>query len=160
MNVRRPFLAAVPKHLKVELKPCHTTLGPLEAEVMQILWAAHECSVRQVVYRLPRKMAYTTVMTTMVRLFHKGLLSRRKQERKFIYAARFSSERWVRVAASEALARFLATPTASRGVLVSCLVEDLFRHDRDLLAAVNKRLNGNHARAADPWREAKAARPA
>lgn len=158
--MRRPFLATAPKHLKVELKPCHATLGPLEVEVMQVLWAAHECSVAEVAHRLPRKMAYTTVMTTMVRLFHKGLLSRHQQERKFIYAARFSSERWVRVAASEALARFLATPAASRGVLVSCLVEDLFRHDRDLLEAVNKRLNGSHARAADFWREAKAARPA
>lgn len=125
----------------------HATLGELEADVMQIMWTVQECSVREVKQRLRKRLAYTTVMTTMTRLFRKGLLKRRRQERKFIYAARFSSGCWVRIAASEALGRFLATPNA-REVLVDCLVEDLFQRDRTLLAAVNKRFDEDLVRSA------------
>jgi len=140
-------MATMTKRRKIELKPCRTTLGQLEAEVMQVMWSAQECSVREVKQLLRKGLAYTTVMTTMARLFHKGLLKRRKQQHKFIYSARLSSERWARVAASEAIGRLLATPNA-REVLVECLVEDLFRHDRTLLAAVNQRFDENLRTAA------------
>ena len=140
-------MATMTKNRRTEPNRRHATLGELEADVMQIMWTVEECSVREVKQRLRKRLAYTTVMTTMTRLFLKGLLKRRRQERKFIYAARFSSERWVRIAASEALGRFLATPNA-REVLVDCLVEDLFQHDRTLLAAVNKRFDEDLARSA------------
>ena len=52
-------------------------LGPLEVTVMEILWARGESNVRDVVDRLDRPLAYTTVMTTLDRLFKKGLLLRR-----------------------------------------------------------------------------------
>ncbi len=65
-------------------------LGPLEVQVMEILWGAGERSVRDVVERLDRKLAYTTVMTTLDRLFKKGLLDRQKSERAFLYSPRVS----------------------------------------------------------------------
>src|ERR1700761_4888272 len=61
-------------------------LGPLEPEVMEILWRAGECSVRDVLRQMDRPAAYTTVMTTLVRLHHKGVLKQSKQERAFRYA--------------------------------------------------------------------------
>jgi predicted transcriptional regulator len=67
-------------------------LGPLEAEVMERLWEAGEpLSVRQLLERLNRgrrqQLAYTTVMTVMVRLAEKGALVRRRDGRGFVYEA-------------------------------------------------------------------------
>ena len=55
--------------------PAPQPLGPLEVTVMEILWARGESNVRDVVDRLDRPLAYTTVMTTLDRLFKKGLLA-------------------------------------------------------------------------------------
>jgi len=97
-------------------------MGPLEREAMQVLWRAGELSVRQVRQRLPGKLAYTTVMTTLARLFTKGLLKRRAQDRKFLYSPRVTIEEWQHEAARAATARFLATPGTPRELLVSCLL--------------------------------------
>ena len=65
-------------------------LGPLEAEVMEALWAAGEPrSVREVVEtvnaRRREPLAYTTVMTVMNRLADKDVLRRERQGRGYIY---------------------------------------------------------------------------
>ena len=88
---------------------------------MQILWNLVEGCVRDVMDRLARKVAYTTVMTTLARLFAKGVLTRRKVDRKFLYRCRFTEEEWRRKAAMEAASRFLSTPDVSRELLMSCL---------------------------------------
>ncbi len=67
-------------------------LGPLEAEVMRGVWQAEgPVSVRQVVERLngarSQPLAYTTVMTVMSRLAEKGVLSRRREGRSYLYEA-------------------------------------------------------------------------
>lgn len=67
-------------------------LGPLEADVMQIVWDADApVSVRELLERLNRgrspKLAYTTAMTVMSRLVDKGALSRRRQGRGYVYEA-------------------------------------------------------------------------
>jgi predicted transcriptional regulator len=53
-------------------------LGPLEQEVMEVVWDLEDATVRDVYERLAarRKIAYTTVMTTMSRLATKGYLRR------------------------------------------------------------------------------------
>ncbi|MFP4148091.1 MAG: BlaI/MecI/CopY family transcriptional regulator [Nitriliruptoraceae bacterium] len=58
--------------------PIETLLGPLEQDVMEAVWDLGESTVRDVHGRLAadRKIAYTTVMTTMTRLASKGLLVR------------------------------------------------------------------------------------
>jgi predicted transcriptional regulator len=53
---------------------------------MEILWEEHPLSVRDVKARLGRsKQAYTTVMTTLDRLYRKGLLARTKNGLAFVY---------------------------------------------------------------------------
>ena len=64
------------------------TLGALEREVMAVLWNHDEISVRDAGARLGSSVAYTTVMTTMDRLFKKGLLSRRKAGRPVLWLKR------------------------------------------------------------------------
>ena len=64
-----------------------TALGTLERDVMDVLWARADLSVRDVQLHLNRPIAYTTVMTTLDRLFKKGLLERRQAGRAFLYSA-------------------------------------------------------------------------
>ena len=97
-------------------------MGPLEREAMQILWSAGELSVRQVMQKLPAKRAYTTIMTTVARLYTKGFLKRRAQGRKFLYSPRITLEQWQHRAARAATTRFLATPDTPRELLVACLL--------------------------------------
>jgi predicted transcriptional regulator len=65
-------------------------LGDLEREVMAQLWAADgQLTVRQVHERLnrDRDLAYTTVMTVLDRLAKKGVVTREKADRAYLYAA-------------------------------------------------------------------------
>ena len=58
--------------------PLESLLGPLEQDVMDVVWRLGDATVRDVHDKLAaeRKIAYTTVMTTMPRLATKGLLRR------------------------------------------------------------------------------------
>ncbi len=64
-------------------------LGPLEAEVMARFWTRGPATVRAVVDELTsdRDIAYTTVMTVMVRLERKGLLRRERNGKTYVYRA-------------------------------------------------------------------------
>ena len=69
-----------------------TGLGPLEAEVMDRIWAAGEpVTVRRLAEQInhgrTKPLAYTTVMTVMTRLADKGALRRRPQGRGYVYEA-------------------------------------------------------------------------
>jgi predicted transcriptional regulator len=58
-----------------------------EAEVMNVIWSVGEASVADVVERLPRDLAYTTVMTTIRILEDKGFVAKRgKRGRAFLYS--------------------------------------------------------------------------
>ena len=59
-------------------QPLAEVLGPLEADIMEVVWAHGEVTVRDVHRALSgqRDIAYTTVMTTLGRLADKGLLRR------------------------------------------------------------------------------------
>lgn len=66
-------------------------LGPLEAEVMHVLWDAGEAlTVREVLAAVNRgrspELAYTTVMTVLSRLADKDVVSRTARGRGFAYA--------------------------------------------------------------------------
>jgi predicted transcriptional regulator len=90
-------------------------LGTLEREVMDIVWAASaEASVREVHEQLRRTVAYTTVMTTLDRLYKKGLLARSRDGKAYRY--------------SPAMQRHELAME-----LVSRLVDDIGEHDRELL---------------------------
>ena len=64
-------------------------LGPLERRVMAALWSRGPQTPREVVDHLnaeaPRRLAYTTVMTVLVRLADKGYAGRRREGRQFRY---------------------------------------------------------------------------
>ena len=96
------------------------------------LWARGSATVRELVERGCQDLAYTTVMTTLDRLFKKGLLTRSEDGRAFRYAPRFSREELHRQAASHAFRQLLdASPASS--LPLSFLVEILGERDEQLL---------------------------
>lgn len=115
-------------------------LGRLELSVMEIVWSRGESSVRDVVACLERPLAYTTVMTTLDRLYKKNLLDRRKLERAFHYSPRFSRNDWERKRADYLLAGFLDASQPTRDLLISCLVEAVGQYDEALLNDLEKKI--------------------
>jgi predicted transcriptional regulator len=115
-------------------------LGPLEIDVMETMWRFGLCNVRDVVERLERKLAYTTVMTTLDRLYKKGFLERELADRAYTYRAKLSREEWDRRRAGEMMAGFLAGPEESRSLLLSCLVDAVGTHDAMLLDELERKI--------------------
>ena len=73
-------------------------LGPLEAEIMDVVWDTGEVTVRDV-HRLlesSRPLAYTTVMTTLGRLADKGLVKRMDDQPAHRYTALVSRDQYAR----------------------------------------------------------------
>jgi predicted transcriptional regulator len=121
-------------------EPAPQPLGPLEVAVMEILWSRGECVVRDVVDRIGRPLAYTTVMTTLDRLYKKGLLERRKCERAFLYRPRLTREEWDHKRTGDFVAGFLNSTKPGRDLLISCLVEAVGQHDERLLDELERKI--------------------
>lgn len=119
----------------------HISLGHLELSLMEILWNYGGGNVRDVTERLQRPLAYTTVMTTLDRLFKKGLLERKKCERAFVYSPLLSRQEWERKQAGDWLARFLTNPAPSGELLISCLVDAVGKHDEALLDELERKIH-------------------
>src|ERR1700685_4616209 len=111
--------------------------GPLEQRMLDRLWARGSATVRDLVEAGCQNLAYTTVMTTLDRLFKKGLLTRSEEGRAFRYVPRFSREDLNREAAGHALRQLLdASPASS--LPLSFLVEILGERDAQLLDDLRK----------------------
>jgi predicted transcriptional regulator len=107
-------------------------LGPLEQRLLEALWARGSGTVRELLEDGHHDLAYTTLMTTLDRLFKKKVLTRQAEGRAFRYAPRYSREELHREAAGDAFRRLLdASPGAS--VPLSYLVEILTERDAHLL---------------------------
>ena len=70
-------------------------MGDLEADIMSVVWDKGQATVQEVQETLaPRRaLAYTTIMTVMSRLAEKGLLTRAKEGRAFVYRPAMAQER-------------------------------------------------------------------
>jgi predicted transcriptional regulator len=107
-------------------------LGPLEERLLDALWQRGHATVRDLIDDACQDLAYTTVMTTLDRLFKKNLLSREAEGRAFRYAPRFTREELHREVAGEAFRQLLdASPASS--LPLSYLVEILTERDAQLL---------------------------
>ncbi|HTV59073.1 MAG TPA: BlaI/MecI/CopY family transcriptional regulator [Verrucomicrobiae bacterium] len=117
-----------------------SSLGHLEFSVMEILWEVGESSVRQVRERLNRPLAYTTVMTTLERLFKKLFLSRRKAGRAFLYSPRMSRQDWQRERVGDLVAAFLDETQPSHDLLLSSLVDAVGQRDQSVLDVLEMKI--------------------
>jgi len=83
-------------------------LHELEAATMDVVWrrqlGAFAVSDVLAVLEKQREIAYTTVMTTLSRLHDKGLLTRTRQGKRYLYSARLTREQFLEGTAREVLA--------------------------------------------------------
>jgi len=107
-------------------------LGPFEQQLLQELWSHGSATVRELLADGQIHQAYTTVMTTLDRLYKKGLLDRVAEGRAFRYTPRHTSEELQRVTALESIRQLLGSGDAS-SLPLSYLVEALSSHDAKLL---------------------------
>lgn len=68
-------------------------LAPLELDCLSVLWPMGEATVRDIreALRNDRPRAYTTIMTIMDRMAQKGIVSRRKAGRAWVYVPNVSA---------------------------------------------------------------------
>jgi len=115
-------------------------MGHLEFTVMELLWAQGEASVHDVMGRLDRRLAYNTVMTTLDRLYKKGLLSRTRLDRAYFYTPRLTRQEWEQKQAGDLVSGFLARGAGAGGLLVSCLLDAVAQRDSCLLDDLEERI--------------------
>jgi predicted transcriptional regulator len=108
-------------------------LGTLERRVIEIVWARDEVTVREAHAELEGRVAYTTVMTTLDRLFKKGLLARTKRARAFAYSAKASREELDAAVANDVVSGLLTNDWSAPLPFLSNLVEEVGKRDRALL---------------------------
>ena len=109
--------------------PIETAFGVLERDVLRVLWTESDLAVRDVQSRLSRPAAYTTVMTTLDRLFKKGILRRRQDGRAFVYAAALTAPELRASIAGRVLAGILRSQDTEAMPVLSNLVESVGSQD-------------------------------
>ena len=112
-------------------------LGPLEREVMELIWKRPkreaEVSVRDIHLAFEGRLAYTTLMTTLDRLHKKGLLDRRKEGRAFFYSPRFSPNEFERGVARDLINALLGRGSEGVEPILACIIDAVSERDRALL---------------------------
>ena len=109
------------------------SLGKLERKTMNEVWRQKEVNVRAVEVALGERVAYTTIMTTLDRLYKKGFLDRRKEGRAFFYTPRFTLNELERGMAEDVMDSLLGVGTGQIEPVLACIVDAVSDHDRDLL---------------------------
>jgi predicted transcriptional regulator len=109
--------------------PIETAFGVLERDVLRVLWNERDLAVRDVQSRLSRPAAYTTVMTTLDRLYKKGILQRRQDGRAFVYAAALTAPELRASIAARVLAGILRSQDSEAMPVLSNLVESVGSQD-------------------------------
>lgn len=99
---------------------------------MQEIWARGNATVRELVRTGNLSIAYTTVMTTLDRLYKKQLLTRVAEGRAFRYSPKVSQEEMQRAAAGHAIRQLLQSGNTA-SLPLSYLVEAVTDHDVHLL---------------------------
>jgi BlaI family penicillinase repressor len=132
-------------------QPSLTQLGPLEQRLLGEVWARSNATVRELIDYAQLDMAYTTVMTTLDRLYKKGLLRRTEENRAFRYFPLVSKEELQRQAAGQAIQQLLASGPAP--LPLSYLVEAVTDHDQQLLDELQKLVEDKRRELRDQEKE-------
>ncbi len=115
-------------------------LGPLEQQLLSALWMRGNATVREILDAGDIKLAYTTVMTTLDRLYKKQLLSRIAEGRAFRYSPRYTQAELEKAAVGETIRQMLGSGAAAT-LPLSYLVEAVGEHDASLLDDLQRLLD-------------------
>lgn len=116
-------------------------LFDLEADVMEVIWAADKLSVADVQNELERTrtIAYTTVLTTMSRLHEKALLLRERDGKRYLYRAAMTREAFLQRMADEVFDSLAEAGLDSVAALFASRVESASDEDLDRLEELIRR---------------------
>jgi predicted transcriptional regulator len=109
-----------------------TQLGPLEQKMLEEVWLRGSTTVRELLADGKTPLAYTTVMTTLDRLFKKGFLDRTEEGRAFRYSAQCTPAELPRFAAVTGMRRWIES-TSPSSLPLSYFVDAITAHDARLL---------------------------
>lgn len=107
-------------------------LGPLEQRLLEEVWSRQNVTVRELLADGKIRLAYTTVMTTLDRLFKKGLLERVAEGKAFRYSACCTPEELPQFVAVSDIRRWIES-TQVPALHLSYFVEAISAHDARLL---------------------------
>ena len=105
---------------------------------MNLTWRRGEISVRDVFEAFEQRIAYTTLMTTLHRLYKKGVLERRKQGRAFLYAPRVSQAEFEQGIARDLIQGLIGRAEDGVEPLLACIVDAVSDQDRVFLDALDR----------------------
>ena len=113
-------------------------LGKLERQVLDEIWQRREVSVRDMYVAFGESIAYTTLMTTLDRLFRKRLLDRRKDGRAFLYTPAVSREELEHGIREDVIDGLLGGGAEGIEPVLACIVDTVSERDRELLDELDR----------------------
>jgi predicted transcriptional regulator len=112
-------------------------LGELETELMERAWAHQEISVRGLHQEMGKRLAYTTLMTTLDRLYKKGLLHRRKEGKAYFYSP-VLTERQYQESLTQHFFGMVLNDRKNSGAVLSRFVEAVGEADQRMLEELDE----------------------
>ncbi|NJL10846.1 MAG: CopY family transcriptional regulator [Calothrix sp. SM1_7_51] len=124
-----------------DYRPRQLSLGPLEAEILGIIWQLGSATVKDVHDRIlsdpNRELAYTSVTTVLRRLTDKGWLACDKKGRAFYWRPLVSKQQADMIKAHEHLKRFLAVGNPD---VIAAFADSLDEASVNQIEAIAKRI--------------------
>ena len=124
-----------------EYRPHQLSLGPLEAEILNIVWELASVTVKDVHERIlsnpNRELAYTSVTTVLRRLTDKGWLACDKKGRAYYWRPLLSKQQANVIKAHEQLQKFLAVGNPD---VIAAFADSLNEADSEKIKAIAKRV--------------------
>ena len=122
-------------------RPSQLSLGPLEAEILGILWELGTATTKdiheQILSDPDRELAYASVTTVLNRLTQKGWIACNKRERAFIWQPLLSCEEAKILQAHQQLKQFLVVGNPD---VVAAFADSLDRASLEQIEAIAQRL--------------------
>lgn len=113
-------------------------LGKLERQVLDETWRSGEVTVREVYTAFGENVAYTTLMTTLDRLYKKRLLQRRKDGRAFLYSPAVSRAEFEHGIREDVIDGLLGRGAEGVEPVLACIVDAVSERDRELLDELDR----------------------
>jgi predicted transcriptional regulator len=113
-------------------------LGKLERQVLNEAWQRGEVSVRDIYLSFGKEVAYTTIMTTLDRLFKKQLLTRRKDGRAFVYLPAVTSEELDQGIREDVIDGLLGHGVEAMQPVLACIVDAVSERDLESLDELDR----------------------
>lgn len=113
--------------------------GPLEAKILDVLWARSEMSIKDVQLQLEqdKRINFNTVMTVMNRLVDKGLLTKRTVGRTSLYRPVYTKEHFLELQSKEITHELMED---FGPLVVSHMIDALEEVDPELLEKLEQKI--------------------